>query len=421
LLELPALMTPARLSHAFSLPAAFSLLVSACGGATVGPPAVPGDAGSSAADAATDEEPDASTEGEPPLGPIAVPLFSCVPAVYTAAVTIGATQQFQLSIDTGSTSLGVASTQCSGCGVTPLYAPGSTAVDEGKMADSQYGSGSWTGEVYEDAVAFDSRATTEVALVAIDTQSQFFQTIRCDSTSGGMQGIVGFGPAGSALPGTNGFFDELVARAQVPDVFATELCDTGGTLWLGGYDASSVTAAPQYVPFNTDAYSPFYYTVNLTSVSVNGTSIPIATAQYADTVVDTGTSVFLLGLEAYGALTTAIASDAQFQKVFGGAAFFASQGCAAVTETKAALDAALPALTLTFGSTAPIRVTMLATDSYLFPYGADRWCPALDGIAQSSDEFPLASILGAPLLRSSITIFDRANHRLGFAPHAACP
>src|SRR5579859_1920094 len=38
----------------------------------------------------------------------AIPLSSCIPTVYTAPTTIGASEVFQLLVDTGSTSLGVA-------------------------------------------------------------------------------------------------------------------------------------------------------------------------------------------------------------------------------------------------------------------------------------------------------------------------
>jgi hypothetical protein len=265
-----------------------------------------------------------------------------------------------------------------------------------------------------------SEVATPLPLVAIDTQVQFFEPIQCDSASGGMQGIVGLGPSASALPGTKGYFDALVKNENVADVFATELCDSGGTLWLGGYDPSAATAAPVFTPFTGDAFSRYYYAVDLVSIAAAGTTVPIATPQFPDTVVDTGTSIFLMGLDAYTALTTAIAGDAQFQSIFGGASFFSSTGCATVTETKAALDAALPALTLTFGSSPAITVTALPTDSYLFPFGQGQWCPAIDGLAQG-DQFPLASILGAPMLRANVTVFDRANQRIGFAPRAMCP
>jgi hypothetical protein len=400
------------------------LALSGCGSSASGP----GDGlfavGSGAAsDAGHDAEAAREAEGEieasiPEVAAMA--LSSCVPTVYTGAFSIGGAQQFQLSVDTGSTTLGVASVLCSECGVRPLYAPGPAALDQHRTADSLYGSGSWSGEIYQDTVGAGTEAATPVDLVAIDTQVQFFEPIQCDSASGGMQGIVGLGPSSSALPGTNGYFDALVARANVPDVFATELCDSDGTLWLGGYDLSVMTGPVQFTPLTRDAFSQYYYSVNLVSVSVSGSTVPIATSQYADTVVDTGTSIFLMGADAYSALTAAIASDPQFQSIFGGVSFFSSSGCTTVSQTKAALDASLPALTLTFGSSPAITVTALPTESYLFPYGQDQWCPALDGLAQS-DQFPLASILGAPMLRSSITIFDRANQRIGFAPHTACP
>ena len=43
------------------------------------------------------------------------------------------------------------------------------------------------------------------------------------------------------------------------------------------------------------------------------------------------------------------------------------------------------------------------------------------GIDNDPQPFPLASILGAPVLRSNVVIFDRAKKRIGFAPHAPCP
>jgi hypothetical protein len=390
------------------------LASSACGGTTSHPGGGLFDIGSTSPEAG-------GMPSDPEAAEVAtIPLSSCVPTVYTAAFTIGGSQQFQLSIDTGSTTLGVASLLCTECGVTPLYTPGSSAVDEHTTADSQYGSGSWSGEIYTDSVGAGTEVATPASLVAIETQSQFFEPLQCDSASGGMQGIVGLGPSASALPGTIGYFDALMTRTNQSDLFAIELCDSGGTLWLGGYDPSVTTAAPVFTPFAADAYSRYYYAVNLVSVAVGGTVVPIASPPYADTVVDTGTSVFLMGMDAYTALTTAIASDLQFQSAFGGVSFFASAGCATVTQTKAELDAALPTLTLTFGSSPAITVTALPTESYLFPYGQGQWCPALDGLAQGA-QFPLASILGAPMLRSNITIFDRANRRIGFAPHPACP
>lgn len=367
---------------------------------------------------------DGGDAGREPGSPsvLSVPLSSCLPTAYTLGATIGGTQSFQLLLDTGSTTLGVASSACPTCGVVPAYTPGSSAVDQGTMATSQYGSGSWTGEVYQDSVTLGSAPTAPVKLVAIDQQRMFFEATRCDSTSGGVQGILGLGPGGAAVAGTNGYFDVLVATAHLPDVFATQLCDSGGTLWLGGYEASSTTAAPQYTPI-VAALAQDYYAVTLGSITVNGRTVTVPSGPYTDAIVDTGTSAFLLGTTAAAALGSAIAQSPQFQQLFGGASFFPSATatnitCAQVTLTKDELDARLPELALSFAGGAVVHAK--ATESYLYPQAANQWCPSLVSFAPSQ-QFPLAAVLGAPLLRSNVVVFDRGQGRIGFAPHAPCP
>jgi hypothetical protein len=424
-------MSNPRLTQLLSLPVALGLLAtSACGGSDAAVHGTSGDGGvEGAAGDAQEPTPDGgSDEGGQSgddagtSGLQAIPLYSCQldGIAYTVGATIGS-QPFQLTLDTGSTTLGVASSSCSGCSVTPEYTPGSSAVDQKKMTSSQYGTGSWTGEIYKDNVSLPPTATSPLEFVAIDTQSMFFEPIPCDSKSGSMQGIVGFAPAAAALAGTQGIMDQFVATQKVPDVFATKLCDTGGSLWLGGYDPASTTAAPQYTPFITEFFDLGYYGVNLVSIAVNGTTVPVATAQYADSLVDTGTSIFALGTTAYDALVAAIGSDAAFTKEFGGASFFSGQTpCAASTATKATLDATMPGLTLTFGTSPAITVTATATESYLFALKGEGWCSAIQGFAQGSDA-PVAAIMGAPVLRSNVLVFDRGQKRLGFAPHTACP
>ena len=377
----------------------------------------------------------------PPLGLTVVPLAVCVPSQYTATVTLGGNATFQMALDTGSTTLGVASVKCTDCGVAPVYTPGKTASDTNQTGMSQYGTGSWSGEIYGDSVGLGGGATAPVDLVAIDSQSQFFEPTMCDSKIAGVQGIIGFGPSASAIPGTNAYFDQLVATRQVPDTFATELCDTSGTLWLGGYDPTFTTAAPQYTPLAGGILSQYYYSVNLASITVAGVSVPIATPQYSDSVVDTGTSIFILPTTAFNAIANAIAATPGYQTVFGtgpadagtpsadggtdaaapapNTSWFSNpDNCVQLSATKAELDAMLPPLTLVFGSNPGIEVQALPTESYLQAYDGS-WCPSLYATDPGPD-FPIASIIGSPVLRSNIVIFDRANQRIGFAPHTAC-
>jgi hypothetical protein len=303
--------------------------------------------------------------------------------------------------------------------VSPAYAPGTTATDEHMTGMSQYGSGSWSGEIYQDTVGVPQKDSASVDFVSITSQSMFFEPIQC--TGGEIQGIVGFGPAAAALPGTNAFFDQLVAATKMPNVFATELCPTTGMLWLGGYDSTYTTAAPQYVPLSNDVFSQYYYAVSLTSITVAGTTVPVATGQFTDSVVDTGTSIFILGTSAYNGLTAAIAADSGFQSVFGSQASSLSflqnpEECATLGKTAAELDAVLPPLTLNFGS---VAVQAAATESYLVDYGSQGWCSSLDS-QDVGEEFPFAALMGSPVLRSNVVIFDRANARIGFAQHTAC-
>jgi Eukaryotic aspartyl protease len=367
-------------------------------------------------------------EAQAPLGLVTVPLSGCVP-YYTANVSLGGgAEPFSLLLDTGSTTLAVASSACTDCSVSPLYTPGAPAVDQHQTATSTYGGGEmWSGEIYSDSVSVGTpTASTSVRLVAIDTQSEFFSApITCgtSATPYTNQGIIGFAPGSSAVMGTNGFFDQLVAGGSVSNVFATELCDMGGTLWLGGYDTTAVTAPPQYTSLSASAFDSFLYAVDLEQVTVAGASVPVPTGGYTESVVDTGTSIFILAPAAFTEVTAAISADAGFQSVFGasGASFLSSpDNCVNLTQTAAEIDAALPPMSLVFGTSPAITVTATATESYLVSYSPGLWCPSLYSNAPSAD-LPLASIIGSPMLRSSVVIFDRGGMRLGFAPHAPCP
>ena len=89
-------------------------------------------------------------------------------------VNIGS-QTFALDVDTGSTTIGVAGASCTACtGISPLYTPGSAAMDGMRTAKTQYGDGStWAGEVFSDMVALGTVApAVGVGFVTITNQSR---------------------------------------------------------------------------------------------------------------------------------------------------------------------------------------------------------------------------------------------------------
>lgn len=371
---------------------------------------------------------------------IEVPLSTCAGNVYTAPVTVGGSQTFELIVDTGSGALAVSSTDCTSCmaaGITAGYSPASSATALGTTG-CQYGSGSWSGEAYSDKVTMGASPAATTELAAIKKQTGLITNQDdCDfnaSDTGVYAGLVGFGPSGtaSAVPHTSVFFDDLVS-AGVPNVFSLELCDSKGTLWLGGYDSAAIAGrvAPSYIPMLDGALAPYYYVVHLATVAVNGTTATVPTASYASSVLDTGTSMFILQASAFEQIARAIESDSAFQTVLamgdagaggGGSsgAFFDTTDCMSLqnvgclnpssTFTKAYLDSTLPPLTLTLGTgSQTVTLTAPATESYLM-YMQGQWCQAMCGQTPSLD-FPMAGIIGAEVLKSTIVVFDRAKDR----------
>jgi hypothetical protein len=407
----------------------FALASTACGSSAD----TPEDGGTSTtSDAGTDgggqADGDTASDGSSlPQGVLAIPLQACQPLTYSADLAIGS-QTFRLLVDTGSTSLGVAGAGCSNCQVSPAYMPGASAKDQGQTANSQFGSGQFSGEIYQDQVAFASAPTVPMKFVSITSQMGFFQGGFCGGKK--YEGIVGFDRASAAIMGTNALFDQMISVQKVHDVFATQLCDDGGTLWLGGFDPAALAGAPQYTPFTKSLYSGYYYTVNLATIAVGTNTVPIASGATTDAVVDTGTSVWVLADTAFNQLTAAIGAAPGFQQVLGANAsswFTVSNmgvACANLTQTKAELDSTLPKLSMTFGSNPGITVDAVATESYLMPNPTPGggWCNALipASVALPGQMFPFASIMGAPVLRSNVVIFDRTKGQVGFAPHKPC-
>jgi hypothetical protein len=233
------------------------------------------------------------------------------------------------------------------------------------------------------------------------------------------QGIAGFGPAALAVSGT----DEVVAAlagAGVPPIFAVGLCDLGGSLWLGGYDAASVTAPPVYTPL----VAADYYEVTLDDLQISGASLGFGAADYGSVVVDTDTTEFELPSNAYDALTSAIAAAPLFQQSFGGASWFAGGSCTVPSQsplpTPADFDAALPSVTLQFAAADGgfSTVVLSPTESYLDPVvsgGVTYYCPEIEPRNVGG-----STVLGAAAMRAHLVIFDTTG-QIGFAPRAGCP
>ena len=407
------------LAAALSLPAALTAVaVVATAGCSHAAPCAMADAGAGAGrDAAFDGPFDL-----PPGLAMTVPLTGCGGPGYAALFDIG-TQTFELTVDTGSGTLAVASSACSSCGVTPGYTPGPGATDEGRRASDHYVAGSWQGEVYSDSVHLaGTSATATMSLAAIDSQTAFFGGGGCGlgTVPFAPQGIVGFGPADLAVQGTDAFLPKVTQTSAIPGVFAVELCSQGGQLMLGGVDpvAGALSGPAAYTPMIA---SP-YYGVELDDLQLGGASLGYGAADFGAAAVDTGTSVLALPSAVFRALASTIESSAVFETAFGGmTSWLGTTMCLTSTLGPADLDSQLPTMTLVFPAPdgSKTALTRTATTSYLSPTAANGKTYYCSGIFEN----PVATgtIFGTSAMIGQMVIFDVDGRRIGFAPQTFCP
>jgi len=335
-------------------------------------------------------------------GVVAIPLTG-LGGAYTAKLALGG-QPFDVVIDTGSTTTGVASATCTNCNTHPAYTPG-MAMDLHQTASSQYGSGSWKGEVFEDSAVMGTRGSVKLDFASITSQTGFFQ-------GSGYQGILGLGPDGLLLPYTTSYLTKLIAGGMAGEV-AFQLCPDNGTMWLGGFDAAAATAAPAFTPISSAAP---YYIVGVGAASVSGTASLTGT-DFGPTIIDTGTTQTFVPTAVLTAVISGVKGSSGYTAAFG-TQTLADGACLNTTMTTAQLDAALPPLSLSFaGSSTPLAIP--ATQSYLFDQGGGSYCFMFSDSSQLF-QGQKVSLFGNTLLAGLLTVVDIGHKQMGFALQKGC-
>jgi Eukaryotic aspartyl protease len=367
--------------------------------------------------ACTSSSPAGPQNDGPP--PPALPLKSAAGIAYTLNVTVGGSQTFDVTLDTGSTTLGIAGASCSDCNVSPLYNVDATAADQGSAVTSTYGIGTWTGEIYSDTVAAtgDTLAPIKMNFVDIANQMDFFIG---DNYA---QGIMGFGPPQLAYPDTDAYVTDRVTAGS-NGVFAVQMCHYTGTLWFGGADKTHEVSDEQYTALEPVSDDQPYYLMQVQDASIGGTSLNLTGVA----LPDTGTTEMVLPPAAGSAFSAMMSSDSGYQSIFVGQAFPVggdASKCLTTTHTASEIDAALPKLTVTFNDLdgKPFTLSLSATESYLIETGFQsgvEWCINVgSGDLGTLDNQPFF-ILGDGFLRSFISVYDPVNSKIGFAPEQAC-
>ena len=351
----------------------------------------------------------------------AIPLTTAEDAFWMPTLNVGG-QSFLMDLDTGSTSTAIAGTSCADCGnVSPLYMPGASAMDQNNTAFTTYADGTgWMGEIYSDSIGLGS-GTPNVDVNIVDISTQVVGSTGMAGFFDGendYQGILGMGPPELAEPGTGAYF-EAATQAGLEPVMAFELCVDGGTMWLGGYDATHAQGDVQYTTMlPIDAQNNPFYAVNISSMSMGGMTVAMGSDFGPEPIVDTGTTFLLMPTNAVTALIGNVNASSGFKTLFPGTTLDDENnpctGSGSVTDDM--VDAMLPPLEMSFPNKnggADITFTVPALESYMFDGGGGQFCL---GVADG-DGF---TTLGDQFMQAFVTVIDVGNSQVGLALDSGC-
>ena len=358
----------------------------------------------------------------------AAPLRGCPMASYTTSLRVGR-QDLDVVVDTGSSELFLMGDPCIGCNVTSngVYQPGKTATALGIPNHLDYGDGGVFGKIYLDQVSLPNISKPVKLAVTRASVGGMFPFTSCIDPSLGapVPGVLGLNNLSWGSLAREGlhrvgpdYYMNALILAGMPAVLAAQLCDSGGHLWMGGYNPKHTTAPPTFVPMS-------YNYVVIKGLSLGNKSLYDGNATWG--LVDTGNSLLELPdagfltfkrviaakLEPYDQVTYNVSdcapgesrSECEIKCVLG------------LPDDRADIDKMLPNLTMTLiaEGNSTVTLNMTASRSYMLPYpgpdGNTMWC-----LSKLKNSGPYLGDIGAPLMRSFVTVFDLANGRLGFAP-----
>lgn len=202
-------------------------------------------------------------------------------------------------------------------------------------------------------------------------------------------------------------FDSFVSKGLIDDIFAVCTTATGGKLMLGGYLPKVAKSPPRYVPLYL-TYPPRYYGVRLPGYLKVGQE-KLFLPSFKSAIVDTGTTLIVTSTRTFAAIRS------YFQRTFcdvpeicGEDSWFQSGMCVSLTKDDLSK---MPTITFDIGGILDLE---LSPHDYMLEYkrGSRTYrCVGMMGM----DGLGGLVVLGNTLMQRYVTIYDRANNRLGFA------
>ncbi|XP_033758974.1 beta-secretase 1-like [Pecten maximus] len=349
---------------------------------------------------------------------------------YYVEVLIGSPpQKLNVLIDTGSSNFAVAA------GPNPDITSwfhrneSSTYQDVGTEVYVPYTQGNWRGILATEHVALSSMPNSSVRahIAFILHSSDFF------INGSNWQGILGMGYAAIAQPDSSvvPFFDSLVKEAHVENLFSMQLCgtvygftnnsgtDMGGSLILGGVDASLYNGKMMYTPIHKE----WYYEVIILDIMVDGASLQMDCKEYnfGKTIVDSGTTNLRLPIKVFNTLVAKIQQHLLISGTQPGKNFWAGVDHICWDEGTIPYDD-FPTITISFPQTKNSSFNLIISpQQYIRPVGEDNDDdPGVDCFKFAVASSTSGTVLGAVVMEGFYVVFDRAHKRIGFGK-STCP
>eukprot|EP00466_Bigelowiella_natans_P011969 jgi/Bigna1/143557/aug1.79_g18265 len=329
---------------------------------------------------------------------------------------------FRVQVDTGSSDLGIPALGCSGCEehIDTWYNPDETGAELlpcnnnlncGMSVSYADGSG-FKGVLYQDTVAFGSIKSPALVGAIYHQASKHFQPYTID-------GIIGFAYSSQSSSGGPTAFESMVAAGVVDNIFAMCLHGKGGQMYFGSevMKTAENLGEIKWVKQTSEGFYP----VRMLDLKVGGESIGVPPEIFnrGEAIVDSGSTAITLPRTAFDGLR-----DFFYKKCKNGAklkgicsqthnaplskTLFNAEMCVAMSEDEIA---AYPAFQFEFTDGVVLE---LRPEHYLMTGSLLCDKEGYYSLGISSGNVADGSILGDNFMQPFLTIFDRANQRVGF-------